>query len=557
MLLLSQKEKKAKRIKFDRHRTLIYGKNHTGKSSLIKSIYRTFGAEPLLNSKFKSANVTSLVKFELDEKKYEIIRDGKRFAIYDQKSNLLKVFDSVTKELAPFLSDLFNFKPLFQSQHNGFIIPPPAYLLLPFYVDQDESWSKSWSSFKSLQQIKNYRNQSINYHSGIRPNKYYETKKEIDIYLKAIEEIDKEQKLTAKILADVTNRLSQTNFNISIDDFKKEITELLIELESLKKKEQKLKSELHDFYHLKASYDTQINIVSKAILESHRDLEFASKKLPEVIGCPTCGAEYQNSFTERFDIAQDEERTKDLLIELKKEAKEIENKIKIENEKLTLTSSQAKRIDKILQEKKGDLNLKDIIESSGKNQIKTIFRERYNELKDKIVENTLKKDDLEKKLKALESKERKEKIFNFYRTTMTSFLKKLDVHSLNEDDYKRITTKIEDKETGSSRPRTLIAYYFTFFHLMKKFSSSTYFPLIIDSPNQQDQDIEHIDKIMKFIQKNQPKDSQMILGIAETYGVDFDCKIIKLKKKYNLLRKKEYDDVYEELVGKIGDLWFS
>lgn len=557
MLLLSQKEKKAKRIKFDRHRTLIYGKNHTGKSSLIKSIYRTFGADPILNSKFKNANVTSLVKFQLDNEKYEILRDGNRFAIYDGSSNLLGVFDSVTKELAPFLSDLFNFKPLFQSQYSGFIIPPPAYLLLPFYIDQDESWSKSWSSFKSLQQIKDYRNQSINYHSGIRPNKYYETKKEIDVYLQAIEETDKEQKLTAKILADVTEKLSQTNFNINIEDFKKEITELLIELELLKKQEDKLKSELHDFYHLKASYDTQINIVSKAIVESHRDLEFASKKLPEVIGCPTCGAEYQNSFTERFDIAQDEERTKDLLIELKKEAKEIENKIDIENKKLTSTSSQAGRIDKILQEKKGDLNLKDVIESSGKNQIKSIFSERYNQLKNKIFENTLKKEDLEKKLKALESKERKERIFNFYRSILTSFLKKLDVHSLNEDDYKSITTKIEDKETGSSRPRALIAYYFTFFHLMQKYSSSTYFPLIIDSPNQQDQDVEHIDKIMTFIKNNQPKDSQMILGIAETYGVNFDCKIIELKKKYSLLRKDEYDSVYEELVDKIGNLWFS
>ena len=126
ILLLSQNEKKAKRVKFDKHRTLIYGKNHTGKSSLIKSIYRTFGAEPVMNSRFNSANVISLVKFELDSIKYQIIRDEKRFSIYDSNENLLGIFDSVTKELAPFLSNLFNFKPLFQSQYSGFIIPPPA-----------------------------------------------------------------------------------------------------------------------------------------------------------------------------------------------------------------------------------------------------------------------------------------------------------------------------------------------------------------------------------------------------------------------------------------------
>ena len=555
MLLLSQKEKRAKRVNFDKHRTLIYGKNHTGKSSLIKSIYRTFGADPILNSKFKSANVASLVKFELDGSKFQILRDGKRFAVYDSNDVRLGIFDSVTKELTPFLSDLFDFNPLFQSQNSGFIIPPPAYLLLPYYIDQDESWSKSWSSFKSLQQIKSYRNQCIFYHSGIRPNKYYETKKEIDVYLKAIEETDKEQKLTGKILEDVKNKLSQTNFNINIDEFKKEITALLTELESLKNKEEILKSDLHDLYHLKASYDAQINIVKQAILESHKDLEFASEKLPDVIGCPTCGAEYDNSFAERFEIAQDEQKSKDLLLELKKEVKEIENKIILENKKLNSTLSEVNKIDKILQEKKGNLKLKDVIESSGKNQIKSIFTDRYASLERTLVENTLEKDKLEKKLKEFESKKRKDEIISFYRSKLTSFLKKLDVHSLTEDEYKSITTKIEAKETGSSRPRALIAYYFMFFHLMKKFSTSTYFPLIIDSPNQQDQDVEHIDKIMKFIQENQPKDSQMILGLAETYGVDFKCKTITLTEKYSLLQKKEYENVREEMISKLNELW--
>lgn len=555
ILLLSQKEKKAKKIEFDRYRTLIYGKNHTGKSSLIKCIYRTFGAEPILNSKFKDANVISLVKFELDSESYQIMRDGKRFSIYDGNSKHLKTFDSVTNELAPYLSELFDFKPLFQSQKNGFIIPPPAYLLLPFYVDQDESWSKSWSSFKSLQQIKDHRSQCIYYHSGIRPNQYYETKKEIEVYLKTIEETEKEQRITNKILQDVKSKLSQSQFNINIDEFKNEITELLIELELLKKKEETIKSDLHDLYHIKATYDVQIGIVKQAILESHNDLEFASDKLPELISCPTCGAEYGNSFAERFEIAQDEQKSKDLLIELSKEAKEIQDKIDIEFNKLTLTSSELNRIDKIFEEKKGDLKLKDVIESSGKNQIKAIFTERYHELLDILLENTLKKDKLVKRLKEFEGKKRRDEIVNYYRYTLTSFLKKLDVYSLNEDEYSSLITKIEDKETGSSRPRALIAYYFTFFHLMKKYSSTTYFPLIVDSPNQQDQDVEHIDKIMTFIQSNQPDNSQLILGLAETYGIDFNCKVITLEEKYSLLQSDEYENVYNELIGKISNLW--
>lgn len=554
--LLSQKEKKARKIQFDPKRTLIHGKNHTGKSSLIKSIYWTLGAEPLFNQKFKDANISSYLKFRIDDVGYSILRDGKLFGLYNNEGSLIKKFTSITNELGPYLGKLFDFQPLFQNQHSEFVIPPPAYLYLPFYIDQDSSWSKSWDSFKNLQQFKDYRNQSIFYHSGIRPNEYYTTKQEIQEFIQIIEETDKEQKLTSKILSDVREKLSQTNFNIDIDAFKEEITELLTQSQSLKVKEETLKNKLHDLYHIKASLDAQMNIVKQAIIESNKDLKFATDELPKIIGCPTCGAEYENSFAERFEIARDERRCKDLLVELKKDGQSVDLQIGEEKEALSSVSSEVARINKILEEKKGDVKLSDIIENAGKNQVKDLFLERHSALNEILITNVMKKDKLDKQLKAFESKERKSKIVNFYISRMTSFLKKLDIHSLNENDYNTIIAKIENKETGSSRPRALIAYYFTFFHLMQKFSSSTYCPLIIDSPNQQDQDVEHIDKIMGFINHNQPENSQMILGLAETYGENFNCKVIELTEKYSLLQKNEYEEVSNELSMKQQELWF-
>lgn len=556
ILLLSQKEKKARKAQFHPNRTLIHGKNHTGKSSLIKSIYWALGAEPLFNQKFKNTNVSALLKFEVDGVKYSILRDGKLFGFYDRNGDLIEKFTSVTKELAPFLGKLFDFHPLFQNKSSEFIVPPPAYLFLPYYIDQDSSWSKSWDSFKNLQQIKDYRNSSIYYHSGIRPNEYYSTKKEIQEFIQIIAATDKEQKLTSKILSEVKDKLAQTSFNIDVESFKDEVAELLTESQSLLAKEEVLKNKLHDLYHLQASFQAQINIVKQAILESNKDLKFATEDLPEIIGCPTCGAEYENSFAERFEIARDERKSKDLLIELNKDVQSVKAQIEKEKESLSTITAEVSRINEILEEKKGDLKLKDIIDNAGKNQVKSIFLERRSELNDILITNAREKEQLERKLKAFESKERKSEIIEFYTSRMSSFLKKLDIHSLTTDDYKGITTKIESKETGSSRPRALIAYYFTFFHLMKKYSSSTYCPLIIDSPNQQDQDVEHIDKIMEFINNNQPDGSQMILGLAETYGEDFDCKVIELKEKYSLLQKSEFEEVADEMVVKQQELWF-
>ncbi|WP_333483034.1 hypothetical protein [Spirosoma telluris] len=124
MLLISRKEKKAKRVIFDGRRTVILGKNNTGKSSLIKSIYWALGAEPSLHPNFKGAQVSVLLKFIVDDIKYEILREGKRISLFDGFTNeIIKTFSSITKELAPYLAEIFAFKPVFQTKDNQFVIP--------------------------------------------------------------------------------------------------------------------------------------------------------------------------------------------------------------------------------------------------------------------------------------------------------------------------------------------------------------------------------------------------------------------------------------------------
>jgi hypothetical protein len=555
--LLSRKERKAKRVIFDPRRTLILGKNHTGKSSLMKSIYYTLGAEVTFHPKFRNAAVVSKVRIKVNTDVYDVVRDGKNFGVFDTQGNLLHKFTSVTKGLGLFLSSLLDFKPLLQSKSGDFIIPPPAYLFLPYYVDQDESWSKSWLSFLNLQQIKDHRNQMILYHSGIRPNEYYSTKKEVDELLHTIEEINKEKKVTNQILNELQDKISQTGFNVNVDAFKNEIRDLLIECESLKKKEELLKEKLLDYYNIKATIESQVAIVKNSILENHKDLAFASINLPQVVDCPTCGAHYENSFTERFEIANDEQRGTDLLLELLKELNGVEEKISRENNDLTRTISEVEHINAILEHKQGEIQFKDVIDNYGKNQVHELFRERVSLLNEAIQANAIDLENQKARLKRLENTERKAEITSFFINRMGTFLRALDIHSLTESDYSTITAKFESKETGSSRPRALIAYYYAFLYIIKKYSTTTFCPIIIDSPNQQDQDIEHIDKIMEFINKNQPEDTQLILGLAETYGVDFECLIIELKEKYSLLQTEEYEAVNADLGELVNKMWFN
>lgn len=557
LLLLFQKEKKARKIKFDQRRTLIQGKNHTGKSSLIKSIYRTLGAEVLWHKDFKAIHPVTLLKFSVEDKDFQMLRDGDSFALFNGNGEFIRKYDSVSKELAPSLSELFNFKPLFQTPQNTFKLPPPAFLFLPYYVDQDNSWNKSWNSFERLTQFKGYRNQAINYHSGLRPNEYYETKKEIEEYVQAIASLSAEQKVITKVLADIREQLGAIQFNIDVEQFREEINQLLIEASKLKEREELLKHNLLDLYNIKSMLQSQLEIVKRSILENHSDLEYLSTEMDEHIDCPLCGAQYQNSFTERFAIANDERKGKDLLIELNKELSDIEIAIEKENTNFVAVSAERTKIEELMLQKKGDLQLKDVINSSGKNQVRELFNVRNTELNNNIIKNDIEKKKLEKKIKALEDRKRKKDINNAFSAYMSKFCTALDIRSLKADDYKSVSVTIEKKERGSTIPRALIAYYYSFFYLMQRFSSTTYCPLIIDSPNQQDQDVEHIDKILGFINDNQPENSQLILGLAETYGVNFNCHTIELTEKYSLLQQDEFNEVYAEIAPKLDRLWHS
>jgi predicted ATP-dependent endonuclease of OLD family len=110
MLLLSLKEDKAREVKFNSKRTIILGRNSTGKSCLLKSIYQTFGAEPQnLHPNWRDANVISLIEFSIENETLYILRNGKNYSIFDNKANQLKAFSKVS-ELSEYFTTLFDFK---------------------------------------------------------------------------------------------------------------------------------------------------------------------------------------------------------------------------------------------------------------------------------------------------------------------------------------------------------------------------------------------------------------------------------------------------------------
>lgn len=544
ILLLSLKEQKAKKVIFDSKRTIILGRNSTGKSCLIKSLYQTFGAEPQnIHPNWKEANAISLVHFTIDGEKYSIIRSNKVYCLFDSASVKLEQFNRVS-ELGNYLAKLLDFKILLPNREGEIVTPPPAYLFLPYYADQDKSWTSNWSSFSKLY-LPNAKLDIINYHTGIRPNQYYEAKNELGIVNDGIQVVEKDITIVRSLLKNLKDKLSQIDFSISIDDFQEEIKELLIACEELNKTQNKHKQSLTILYNQKINLEAQLEITQRALIETNKDYAFAINEIDDNVLCPSCGANYENNFAERFGIAQDEQRCLDLIIELKDDISLVEARIGSINFEFNQNNQEIAKIEKLLESKKETIKLKDVIESEGRKEMKLLFESEILAFETELKERLLLKNELEKEVKKFEDKKRASDIRAEYRDIMGINLRQLNVHSLDEKYYKRIDSSIQ--ESGSAMPRALMAYYYSILNIIKKYGSSAFCPIIIDSPNQQGQDKENLPRLINFIIDKQPKESQLILGLEEIPEGHTNEYIIELMEERSLLQADEYEEVLDEI----------
>src|ERR1035437_10205510 len=134
ILLLSRRERAARRVMLGEYVTVVLGRNDTGKSALLKSIYGSFGAKAaVIHPRWEAADVTSLVRFSVDQIPFTMLRSGSFYAVFDGNGRRVFSGTSVAKEIAPFLADLLGYRIVLTSRNNEVGPPSPQYLFLPFY----------------------------------------------------------------------------------------------------------------------------------------------------------------------------------------------------------------------------------------------------------------------------------------------------------------------------------------------------------------------------------------------------------------------------------------
>jgi len=225
--ILSLRDKKGFFFEFSPDINIITGENDTGKSSFIKSLYHTLGADVRLDKKWKNDNFVSKVVISINKRDYAFVRHEKRISIFDitEGQEHLLVTSNSRSEIALTVRNIFDFnlelvlkETLVQGQAQ------PASLYLPFYIDQDNGWGTVLDSFSSLKMYKDWQKNILNFHTGVKPKEYYKLQGElnlIDINLKEI-------RATLKVL-EVAKKRFEASFGRVLFDVDIEYYEELLE----------------------------------------------------------------------------------------------------------------------------------------------------------------------------------------------------------------------------------------------------------------------------------------------------------------------------------------
>ncbi|MCB4760538.1 MAG: hypothetical protein LGB58_07395 [Sulfurovum sp.] len=552
LLLLSNSQKSGNLFKFKKkHNLIIADDNSVGKSTLVKLPLWALGCEPVLDTKWSTLECKVLLKFSLDGEDYSVMRHSN--IIYWKKANgKYKKYTGITGEYSKMFADLVNFKALLpnRSENAELVTPPPSFYFLPFYIDQKKSWTLAWENFENLGQFSSWKPTVIRYHIGYFTSKYFEYEEEYykeQIKIKGLN--DSIQKIDYALEV-VSEHVSNKEITLDKKVFDKMTVEIQQELSILSKEQETSLGNLSSLTSDKVYVEHQKIMAEHLMEELDKDYVFSVENIQDDdVECPLCGTVHENTIVNRASILADKEQAAYQLENIIKRLNSISKKIqkqknKINNIKIKIDDINAKYM--IIDDSQ-DIPLNEVIE---KFAYQSIDRNINNTKKEKLVNVDKAKSiqkDIKKDQKKLLTKERKEKINNSFIDLLATYMNILDVEEINLSkiktplDYREII-----KEGGAAEgTRGILSYYLAVFSLVDIYGEEFKAPLIIDTPNQQEQSDVNYENIINLITTKIPDGEQVILCAMENEILnDFkkNANVIKLDSN-KLLSTSKYEEI--------------
>lgn len=494
--------------KFGKKLNIIYGANTAGKSTLIQLILYTFGINDnkVKLSEILSEKIFTRLDFSIAKKEFTFIRNNQTLYIKECNNDKVFVFNGISGnnsaehiKLKKFISELFDFQMKLESK-DGIVSAPLEAIFLPYYVSQDVGWVYLRKSFSNLDFYKNFKEDFLDYYLGIEKPIDKEGKFEIEEKIKNLElslnfyknYIQNDTKIEqAKIVED--------SFKGEADYFIKRLTDNKNKLLSIENQIVKYSNEL--------SYYLQRQAVVSKVSRNHKN------QFPGNDSCPVCTQVLPLNTKSVYKFYQEENDTIKLKEDLGLKIKNAQSKLNSLKKQLEDSKVQITRDNKIfVNYSNSDISIDEWIQN--RSLINLGQKITLN-----IGEQTIELDKLKEELK----KYRNDEDLNYDRNLKNKQFKKiyhtyntiLEVPKLNEDRFSYIYELSSFPFQGVELHLAVLSYHFAFNKIISENSEIHRLPLILDSIFKEDLDGKSKDKILNFITKNLPEDTQTIISIAD------------------------------------------
>lgn len=543
--LLSRLEKKARRITFHSKSNLIFGLNHTGKSTLIKVLFETLGAYPSGKLEGWDSGVISIVTLAIDDVQYRVVREGGSRGLFAGAD--LTASTSRDRDWSRVFGDLTNFTLVLSDKQERTTEADPGCFFLPFFINQDGSWGAKWDTFKYLARFKSPFKPILEFFSQIVPPGYYRAKAKRDTLQIQIDELDRELNLLRRAKSRLAKSLPALGPKVSEAGFEAEIARLTTAVSELNQEQEDLRLTAVQQNEALASTEREIRVVECTLADYAEDEQFIARTDLEHLICPVCGAEHTETFLGTLRYAEDARALEHTLLRLKATRDQLSQEIQESFTKRSELRAEYQRLSDLLETKRGDMKFSQVVEALGTENAIGALEAEEQRIENSTADLLAQVHDRELEMKSYVDKDRRRAILTRFREHYGVARQRLN---LNAADSSRMQIHSRPSVSGSGGPRAVLAYYAALWQICSPTGQDSFvppsIPLVIDCPNQQGQDAHNLPAILAFIANRLPHESQVIVTFEGSSAEHFD-KQIELTGERSLLLASEYDAVRTDI----------
>ncbi|QBR41341.1 hypothetical protein EHF36_12445 [Kerstersia gyiorum] len=499
--------------------------NSVGKSTLAKLLFWALGGDPVLDVTWTGFDVRCLVNFSVGNQTYQAGRYGNIMFLRRPNGEWEK-FPKITGAYSDAFAEIVGFEALLPSRSDSTKLetPPPAFYFLPFYVDQQRSWSHAWNGFTNLEQYARWQKTIIEYHTGyLRPEFFtFEEKIAAQNLEKKTAEGEVRKIETAIDVVKTYVPQSSKMVTLSKGEFDILASEVSDDIAKLQAKQEDLLGTIAEIQTERVYLQGQLDLAAIASSELDKDYTFSVECIEgESLLCPLCGTVHDNSSPSRASILADKDEAERQVMQISGKIERLNKELANSQKRLESTRAEIDEINskyKSLEPSIMPENEESTFEASFLDSIASRAVQKHvqrtMETKTALIRSINSTNrNLRTEQKKLLTKEQREDLNAAFKNSLTSYLQELNAQGVNLApvesplDYK----KIHGSGGAAESTRGILAYYMSVIRQAHKAENEAFSAIVIDTPNQQEQADFNYEKILQFLMDTVPSNAQLIL----------------------------------------------